>query len=67
MAFALLLFLWLIGYSNAEEAFDVRKHLSTVSRYGAVKDIADSNFVPSKIPEGCVPIHLNLVVTFPTI
>ncbi|XP_047161049.1 multiple inositol polyphosphate phosphatase 1 isoform X1 [Vigna umbellata] len=61
MAIALLLFLWLIGYSNAEEDFDVRKHLSTVSRYGAVKDIADNNFVPSKIPEGCVPIHLNLV------
>lgn len=36
-------------------------------RYGAVKDISDNNFIPSKIPEGCVPIHLNLVVTFSTI
>ncbi|KAE9608061.1 putative phosphoric monoester hydrolase [Lupinus albus] len=44
-----------------EEAFDVRQHLSTVSRYGAVKDIADIDFKPSNIPEGCVPIHLNLV------
>ncbi|XP_057429778.1 uncharacterized protein LOC130722911 isoform X2 [Lotus japonicus] len=61
MAFVLLIFLSVVHYSNAEEAFDVRKHLSTVSRYGAVKDIADNNFVPSNIPEGCVPIHLNLV------
>lgn len=31
-------------------------------RYGVVKGIADSSFVPSKIPNGCTPIHLNLVV-----
>ncbi|KAK7387476.1 hypothetical protein VNO78_28311 [Psophocarpus tetragonolobus] len=61
MAFLLLIFIWALHYSNAEEAFDVRKHLSTVSRYGAVKDIFDNNFVPSKIPHGCIPIHLNLV------
>ncbi|RDX84360.1 Multiple inositol polyphosphate phosphatase 1, partial [Mucuna pruriens] len=61
MAFVLLIFIWALRCSNAEEAFDVRKHLSTVSRYGAVKDIADRNFVPSNIPEGCIPIHLNLV------
>ncbi|XP_061351541.1 uncharacterized protein LOC133296469 isoform X2 [Gastrolobium bilobum] len=61
MAFVLLMFLSVLNYSNAEEAFDVRKHLSTVSRYGVVKDIADNNFIPSNIPEGCVPIHLNLV------
>ncbi|KAL2567755.1 hypothetical protein AAZV13_18G022800 [Glycine max] len=61
MAFVLLILLSALRYSSAEQAFDVRKHLSTVSRYGVVKDIADTNFVPSKIPEGCVPIHLNLV------
>ncbi|GAU29401.1 hypothetical protein TSUD_149710 [Trifolium subterraneum] len=58
----LILFLSVLPYSNAEEqSFDVRKHLSTVSRYGVVKDITDENFIPSKIPEGCTPIHLNLV------
>ncbi|XP_020228709.1 multiple inositol polyphosphate phosphatase 1 isoform X1 [Cajanus cajan] len=61
ISFLLLIFLWALHYSNAEEPFDVRKHLSTVSRYGVVKDIADNNFVPSNIPEGCIPIHLNLV------
>ncbi|KAK7305917.1 hypothetical protein VNO77_43830 [Canavalia gladiata] len=61
MAFVLLIFLSVLHHSNAQEAFDVRQHLSTVSRYGAVKDIADNNFVPSNIPEGCIPIHLNLV------
>lgn len=29
-----------------------------------MEDIADSSFVPSKIPDGCTPIHLNLVVNF---
>ncbi|XP_028805215.1 multiple inositol polyphosphate phosphatase 1-like [Neltuma alba] len=48
-------------YSTAQGDFDVRQHLSTVTRYGVVKDIADNSFVPSDIPEGCVPIHLNLV------
>lgn len=58
----LLFFISLLQNPNAEEeVFDVRKHLSTVSRYGVVKDISDKNFVPSKIPEGCAPIHLNLV------
>ncbi|XP_028805214.1 multiple inositol polyphosphate phosphatase 1-like [Neltuma alba] len=44
--------------SIAQLDFDVRQHLSTVTRYGVAKDIADK---PSDIPEGCVPIHLNLV------
>lgn len=47
--------------SNAEEVFDVSKHLSTVTRYGVVKDVADNSFVSSNVPEGCSPIHLNLV------
>ncbi|KAL9226680.1 hypothetical protein vseg_002465 [Gypsophila vaccaria] len=45
----------------ADEPFDVRKHLSTVSRYGAVKDIADNSYVPATIPDDCTPVHLNLV------
>ncbi|XP_074280623.1 uncharacterized protein LOC141605643 isoform X2 [Silene latifolia] len=45
----------------ADEPFDVRMHLSTVSRYGAVKDIADNSYVSASIPDGCTPIHLNLV------
>ncbi|KAK4279110.1 hypothetical protein QN277_016865 [Acacia crassicarpa] len=57
----ILSFSELSSYANAEGDFDVRQHLSTVSRYGAVKDIADNSFVPSDIPDGCVPIHLNLV------
>ncbi|KAJ1389946.1 Histidine phosphatase superfamily, clade-2 [Sesbania bispinosa] len=61
MAFVLLIFLSMSHYSNAEEVFDVRKHLSTVSRYGAVKEITDNSFIPSNIPQGCIPIHLNLV------
>lgn len=36
--------------------------MSSCGRYGAVKDLADNSFVPSEIPEGCTPIHLNLVV-----
>ncbi|KAF7831900.1 multiple inositol polyphosphate phosphatase 1 isoform X1 [Senna tora] len=59
--FLVLVFFSILNYSNAGEDFDVRKHLSTVSRYGVVKDITDDSFVPSDIPKGCVPIHLNLV------
>ncbi|CAM8919928.1 unnamed protein product [Rhodiola kirilowii] len=47
--------------AEEEHEFDVRKHLSTATRYGAVLDIADNSFVASSIPEGCTPIHLNLV------
>ncbi|CAI8597374.1 unnamed protein product [Vicia faba] len=58
----LISFLSVLHLSYAEEEpFDVREHLSTVSRYGVVKDITDKNFIPSKVPEGCTPIHLNLV------
>ncbi|XP_074276637.1 uncharacterized protein LOC141600322 isoform X2 [Silene latifolia] len=62
----LLLFLPVLPHSLsarliADEPFDVRKFLSTVSRYGAVKDIADNSYVPATIPDACAPIHLNLV------
>ncbi|KAL5545391.1 hypothetical protein UlMin_005078 [Ulmus minor] len=62
MAVAVLVLLSLFAHSNAnEEAFDVRQHLSTVTRYGVVKDVAGTSFVPSDVPSGCTPIHLNLV------
>ncbi|GLT89225.1 hypothetical protein SLE2022_072180 [Rubroshorea leprosula] len=61
MAVLPLLFLTVLSHSEADQAFDVRQHLSTVSRYGAVKDIADNSFVPTGIPDGCTRIHLNLV------
>ncbi|VFQ90625.1 unnamed protein product [Cuscuta campestris] len=49
-------------YAIGEDAFDVRKQLSTVSRYGAVKDILSGELaVASEIPDQCTPIHLNLV------
>ncbi|PON51400.1 Histidine acid phosphatase [Parasponia andersonii] len=61
LAFSLLIFLWVLVDSNGEQDFDVRKHLSTVTRYGVVKDIADNSFVPSNVAEECTAIHLNLV------
>ncbi|KAI3427842.1 uncharacterized protein J3R85_009075 [Psidium guajava] len=63
MAVALLLMLSMIvgTGSEVEEAFDVRKHLSTVTRYGVVKDVANNAYMPSSVPDGCTPIHLNLV------
>ncbi|XP_048134634.1 multiple inositol polyphosphate phosphatase 1 isoform X2 [Rhodamnia argentea] len=63
MAVALLLMLSMIfgTGSEAEEAFDVRKHFSTVTRYGVVKDVPNNAYVPSSVPDGCTPIHLNLV------
>ncbi|XP_039047155.1 multiple inositol polyphosphate phosphatase 1-like isoform X2 [Hibiscus syriacus] len=56
-----LLVLTLFSNSKADQAFDVRQHLSSVTRYAAVKDIVDNSFHPSHIPDGCTPIHLNLV------
>lgn len=57
----LLLFSSFYAHSIDHESFDVRQHLSTVSRYGVVKDIVDISYVPAHIPDGCTPIHLNLV------
>ncbi|KAK9106877.1 hypothetical protein Syun_022888 [Stephania yunnanensis] len=30
-------------------------------KYGVVRDVANNSFVPSSIPDGCKPIHINLV------
>ncbi|KAH0747188.1 hypothetical protein KY285_008845 [Solanum tuberosum] len=57
----LLLIAIAVQYSTADESFDVRQHLSTVSRYGIVKDISDDSFAPSQNLDQCTPIHLNLV------
>lgn len=57
----ILCVLLLTHLDDAVQCFDVRQHLSTVSRYDVVKDVVDKNFVPSEIPDGCTPIHLNLV------
>ncbi|KAJ9553533.1 hypothetical protein OSB04_017578 [Centaurea solstitialis] len=57
----LLVFYCVQFSSTAQETFDVRQHLSTVTRYEASKDIKDNAFV-SNIPDQCSPIHLNLVV-----
>ncbi|XP_060178931.1 uncharacterized protein LOC132609102 isoform X3 [Lycium barbarum] len=56
-----LVFLGITQFTNADETFDVRKHLSTVSRYADSKDISVNSFVSSEIPDQCTPIHLNLV------
>ncbi|XP_043814449.1 multiple inositol polyphosphate phosphatase 1 isoform X2 [Manihot esculenta] len=48
-------------HSVAGQSFDVRQHLSTVTRYGVVKDEVNNSFEQFSIPEGCTPIHLNLV------
>ncbi|XP_044509303.1 multiple inositol polyphosphate phosphatase 1-like isoform X2 [Mangifera indica] len=59
-----MLILFIISLSRLNDVvqgFDVRQHLSTVTRYNVVKDVADTKFVPSLIPDECTPIHLNLV------
>ncbi|PIN14583.1 Multiple inositol polyphosphate phosphatase [Handroanthus impetiginosus] len=57
----LLLFSVVAVVSNAEETFDVRRHLSTATRYHIAKDISENSFVPSNVPDQCKPIHLNLL------
>ncbi|XP_010534618.1 PREDICTED: multiple inositol polyphosphate phosphatase 1-like [Tarenaya hassleriana] len=56
-----ILLLSMLVASNADQGFDVRQHLSTVTRYDAVKDVAQNLFEPSEVPRDCTPIHLNLV------
>ncbi|XP_073293099.1 uncharacterized protein [Primulina huaijiensis] len=57
----LLLFSAAENFANPEESFDVRRHLSTVTRYLVAKDISENSFVPSNSLDHCKPIHLNLV------
>ncbi|KAK1285335.1 hypothetical protein QJS10_CPB20g00237 [Acorus calamus] len=62
---ALFFLLFLLGPvispSFAEESFDVRRHLSTVSRYSAARVAINDGFEASKIPDECHVVHLNLV------
>nr|XP_043634793.1 multiple inositol polyphosphate phosphatase 1 [Erigeron canadensis] len=48
-------------FAKEEGSFDVREHLSTVTRYPVSKDIKANAYVPWTIPDQCTPIHLNLV------
>uniref|UniRef100_A0A2P2L8Z7 Multiple inositol polyphosphate phosphatase 1 isoform X1 n=1 Tax=Rhizophora mucronata TaxID=61149 RepID=A0A2P2L8Z7_RHIMU len=64
VAVSVLLVLSSFTPSKSDPDFDVRQHLSTVTRYDFVKDIVNTSFVPSDIPNGCRPIHINLVVIF---
>ncbi|KAF3334644.1 multiple inositol polyphosphate phosphatase 1 isoform X1 [Carex littledalei] len=41
--------------------FDVRRHLSTVTRYDVSRDTSNVASFSSAIPDGCEAIHLNLV------
>ncbi|XP_043689095.1 multiple inositol polyphosphate phosphatase 1-like isoform X3 [Telopea speciosissima] len=62
MAIPLVLLLaFLVVPSKTDEIFDVRQHLSTVTRYSVAKDVAANDYVASTIPDGCTAIHLNLV------
>ncbi|XP_048231730.1 multiple inositol polyphosphate phosphatase 1 isoform X2 [Ricinus communis] len=45
----------------ADQSINIHQHLSTVTRYGAVKDVVYNSFEESNVPDGCTPIHLNLV------
>ncbi|XP_023552605.1 multiple inositol polyphosphate phosphatase 1-like isoform X1 [Cucurbita pepo subsp. pepo] len=60
MPIFLLVLLFLFISSRAEQPpFSIKQHLSTVTRYSAANDGRNSNIAPA--PDGCVPIHLNLV------
>ncbi|ERM97290.1 multiple inositol polyphosphate phosphatase 1 [Amborella trichopoda] len=48
-------------HSSIAQDFDVRQHLSTVSRYGAVKDVSNDGYTDPIVPNGCTAVHLNLV------
>ncbi|XP_042456030.1 multiple inositol polyphosphate phosphatase 1-like [Zingiber officinale] len=68
MAFSLRLLLalllscsLLLPTSLADETFDVRRHLSTVTRYEIAREASDVDVSSSAIPDGCEPVHLNLV------
>ncbi|GER35195.1 histidine acid phosphatase family protein [Striga asiatica] len=57
----LLFIITAVPLSIAGENFDVRRHLSTVTRYQVAKDIYENSYIPSRIPDQCRPVHLNLV------
>ncbi|KAJ6804757.1 multiple inositol polyphosphate phosphatase 1-like [Iris pallida] len=59
--FFILLLPLLSPSSAADEDFDVRLHLSTVTSYDAGKHANLAAYQPSAVSDECTPIHLNLV------
>ncbi|KAJ0968628.1 hypothetical protein J5N97_025545 [Dioscorea zingiberensis] len=53
--------LFLLRVVSDDEGFDVRQHLSTVTRYDAAKNANLGVHESTGIPDGCSAIHLNLV------
>ncbi|KAJ6768185.1 MULTIPLE INOSITOL POLYPHOSPHATE PHOSPHATASE 1-LIKE [Salix koriyanagi] len=58
-AISILVLLSITAQLKADHGFDVRHHLSTVTTYDAAKDLVKAS--ANSIPDGCTPIHLNLV------
>ncbi|KAK4789533.1 hypothetical protein SAY86_016837 [Trapa natans] len=56
----LVSFLFVLRANADGAAFDVRRHLSTVTRYGMVNAASDG-IIPSQVSNECTAIHLNLV------
>ncbi|KAL0884679.1 hypothetical protein Bca101_008660 [Brassica carinata] len=56
----ILLSLFVIAEAD-QGGFDVRHHLSTVTRYSVSKEVSQNLIEGSTIPRECTPIHLNLV------
>ncbi|CAM6110311.1 unnamed protein product [Calypogeia fissa] len=54
-------FMLVVSAIASPAGFDVRQHLSTTSRYGAGKALLGTVEDVPPPPEGCDPIHLNLV------
>ncbi|KAH0866510.1 hypothetical protein HID58_083721 [Brassica napus] len=56
-----IILLCLFVIAEANQGFDVRHHLSTVTRYSASKEVSQNLIKGSNVPSECTPIHLNLV------
>ncbi|KAF2590353.1 hypothetical protein F2Q70_00041931 [Brassica cretica] len=56
-----IILLCLFVIAEADQGFDVRHHLSTVTRYSASKEVSQNLIEGSNVPSECTPIHLNLV------
>ncbi|XP_050387463.1 uncharacterized protein LOC126803765 [Argentina anserina] len=61
---------WLPSSRRLEGFVENVLNTERTRRYGAVNDVAGNSFVASEVPDGCIPIHLNLVARhgtrFPT-
>ncbi|XP_078435328.1 histidine acid phosphatase family protein [Wolffia australiana] len=52
---------FLFPNATAEEEFDVRRHLSTVTGYSAARNVNEGSSATNSVPRGCSPVHINLV------